>query len=79
MKTKVPKEVRDAIRKAAKYREKASLYEDIIETWFDELGVADNDSYRDTFIDYVQQSPFSAEAAIRQFESLTKGLEQNEV
>lgn len=64
----VPNEIKDAIRKAAEYRAKASTYEIVIEKWFDTIGVSDDDGFRDTYIDCVQQSN-NPEEAIRWFES----------
>ncbi|MBE7896136.1 hypothetical protein G7L40_20465 [Paenibacillus polymyxa] len=69
MKTKISKEIRDSIRKAAKYRHKASHFEIIIEKWLDTNGVGDNDSFRDTYIDSVQLSN-NPEEAIERFEEL---------
>ncbi|MWV44851.1 hypothetical protein GRF59_14615 [Paenibacillus sp. HJL G12] len=76
MKTKVPIEIRDALRKAAKYRKMASKHEDIIENWFNELGVVEDDDFRDTYVDNVQQPPYEPEIAIKIFESLiySKGI-----
>lgn len=71
MKTKVPKNIRDAIRNAAKYRAKASHYEDIIEQWLEENGVEEDDSIRDTYIDCVQQS-YNPEEVIKAFEAMLK-------
>lgn len=66
---KVPNEIKDAIRKAAEYRAKASTYEDIIEGWFDKIGASEDDGFRDTYIDCVQQN-FNPEEAIRRFENM---------
>ncbi|ASA22637.1 hypothetical protein [Paenibacillus donghaensis] len=66
---KVPNEIKDAIRKAAEYRAKASAYEVIIERWFDAIGVSENEGFRDTYIDCIQQS-YNPEEAIRHFENM---------
>lgn len=65
----VPNEIKDAIRKAAEYRSKASTYEDIIENWFDKIGVSEDVGFRDAYIDCVQQN-FNPEEAIRRFENM---------
>lgn len=70
-KTRVPKEIRDAIRNAAKYNAKAKLYEDIIECWFKQNGVQDDDNFRDTYIDWVQQTN-NPEDAIVMFDKLLR-------
>jgi hypothetical protein len=67
LRSKVPTNIKEAIRKAAKYNAKAKQYEDIVERWFAANGVEENDSFRDTFIDCVQQSP-DPERAIEVFE-----------
>ncbi|MEJ3719234.1 hypothetical protein WGM54_14535 [Paenibacillus polymyxa] len=69
MKTRVPWDIRDALRKAAKYRQKASHFETMIERWLDTNGVGDDDSFRDTYIDSVQLSN-NPEEAIKRFEEL---------
>ncbi|MNL79550.1 hypothetical protein D3C87_2061810 [compost metagenome] len=73
MKTKVPKEIREAIRKAAKYRAAAAHHENVIEKWFERIGVDEDDSFRDTYIDCVQQS-YNPEEAIRRFENLIEDV-----
>ncbi|MCQ4085871.1 hypothetical protein [Saccharibacillus sp. JS10] len=67
MKTKVPKSIRVAIKKAAEYRAKATVHENVIEDWFEMLGISEDDEFRDTYIDCVQQSQ-NPEEAIRRFE-----------
>lgn len=74
IKTKVPKNIRNAIRSAAKYREKAKHYENIIEQWFDKNEVEEDDSFRNAYIDCVQQS-YDPEEAIKIFETLLKEQE----
>ncbi|MFB5759020.1 hypothetical protein [Paenibacillus medicaginis] len=69
MKTNVPKHIRDAMRKAAKYNAKAREYEEIIESWFETTGIKEDDGVRDVYIDYVQQSN-NPEAAIKKLESI---------
>jgi len=66
---KVPIVIKDAIRKAAEYRAKAATYEIIIEKWFDDLGVEEDDSFRNVYVDCVQQTN-DPDEAIKQFESL---------
>lgn len=66
---KVPNEIKDAIRKAAKHRNIAAQYENIIEEWFERIGVEEDDSFRDTYIDCIQQS-HNPEEAIRRFENM---------
>ncbi|PZT57383.1 hypothetical protein DN757_01625 [Paenibacillus silvae] len=66
----VPKDIREALNKAAKYREKAHTYEVIIEEWLESLGVDEDDSFRDTYIDLIQQPPFDSKSAIERMNQL---------
>ncbi|WP_342423125.1 hypothetical protein [Paenibacillus sp. FSL E2-0178] len=65
----VPEEIQNAIRKAAEYRANAATYEGIIEAWFDSIGASEDDGFRDTYIDCVQQN-YNPDEAIRRFENM---------